>query len=40
MERRWKMNDMKTPILVCNRENNIRTRIKLKEDNIIEQVPR
>jgi len=28
---------MKTKILVCKRENNIRTRVTLKRDKIIEQ---
>jgi len=33
-----KMDAMKTKILVCSRENNTRTRIKVKGDKIIEQV--
>jgi len=33
-----KINAKKTKALVCNRDNNIRTRIKLKGDEIVEQV--
>lgn len=33
-----KMNAKKTKVLVCSRVNNIKTRIKLKNDETIEEV--